>query len=528
MNLAAILFFALQQPEQPGSIEGVIGAAGEAQPGINVALGKQETKTDAAGKYSFRGVPPGRHTIRIGAPFRASTVPVSRIITLTAGQSVIADFALVLNASVAGVVRDEFDEPVSGVEVVLLGREYGAGAAHYFRRHATNTNDQGEYRFDSVRPGVPYLVLVGANTNRPLEAKSEAPTDPRLRRPATVPTFFPAVADYAGATPIVLRPGELREAVNVRSLRAPAYCIEAQLSGSNLTFQIHPAHIPFGMGPSGGTTGMPRTTKPDADGKVRICELPPSDYRLTAFEGDINEPLSLASATVSLRDRDATNITLQPTPRFSIPIELNWSKAPPQNPVEAKLRVFFQSMTRSFGSFLGSRDSSAPPATLEIKDVLMDDYYHRVNGLSGRLYIKEIFYGNDNITYAPFRPGTQGTGVALRIAVGHDGAHIRARILTRDGKAVPGAAVITMPAVFASESELAAALQAGSADQNGNFESTRSLAPGKYYVLALTLPLPEPLQADQITRLVNLRTQAREISLEPNDTLDLNLEPVSW
>jgi len=529
MRLAAVLLaLALQQQEQPGSIEGTIIAAGEPQPGITVVLGKQATRTDAAGKYSLRDVPPGRHTIRIGAPFRAPTVPVYRTIAVAPGQSAVAGFEVTLHGSVSGRILDEFDEPVPGSEVVLLGREYAAGSARYYRRHATRTNDQGEYRVEFVRPGVPYLVLLRPVEAAATKARSDAPADPRLRRPTTVPTFFPAATDYAGATPIVLRPGEHREAVDIRPQRAPSYCIEAQLTGSDLTFQIHPAQLPFGLGPTGGVTGMPLNTKPGADGKVRICELPPADYRLTALEGDLNEPLSLASASVSVRDCDATNITLQPVPRFSIPIELTWAGAPPEKPVDAKLRVSLQSMTRSFGRFPGMQNSVNVPANLEIENVLLDDYLHRVAGLAGRLYVKEILYGNENIAFAPFRPGTQNTGAALRAVIGHDGAHIKARIRSRDGKPVPGATVVTMPSVFASEAELASALQAGSADQNGNYESTRALAPGKYYVLALSPPIAEPLQADQINRLVNLRNQALEVTLAPNATVDMNLEPNSW
>ncbi len=225
MRLAAlVLALALQQQEQPGSIEGTIAAAGEPQPGIGVVLGKQVTKTDAAGKYSLRDVPPGRHTIRIGAPFRGPTVPVYRTIAVAPGQSAVADFEVTLHGSVSGRILDEFDEPAPGSEVVLLGREYGAGAARYYRRHATRTNDQGEYRVEFVRPGVPYLVLFRPVEAASTKARSNAPADPRLRRPTTVPTFFPAVTDYAGATPIVLRPGEHREAVDIRPQRAPSYC----------------------------------------------------------------------------------------------------------------------------------------------------------------------------------------------------------------------------------------------------------------------------------------------------------------
>ena len=272
---------------------------------------------------------------------------------------------------------------------------------------------------------------------------------------------------------------------------------------------------------------MPRTVKPGADGRVRICDLPPAEYRLTAFDGDVNEPLSLAFTTVHLFDRDAVNVRFQPVPSFNVPFELTWAAEPPAKPVETKLRFGFPSMTRSFGSSGGLQDSATPPASKELSAMLMDDYYVKVFGITGRLYIKEVLYGNDNITYAPFRPGTKHDGAVLRVAVGHDGAQIKARLRDRNGKPVPGATVVVMPAVFASEFELASALQTGLADQYGDYESTRALQTGKYYVLALTQPLPEPLPADQVLRLMNLRTQAREVTLEPGGTAELDLEPGS-
>lgn len=529
MSLAPILLaFALQQQERSGSVEGTVRAGGEPQPGINVSLGKQQTKTDTAGKYSLRDVPAGRHTLRIGEAFRSDTVPESRVVAVAPGQQVVADFALMRRASVSGTVLDEFDEPMAGVEIVLLDREYGAGAPRYFRQYIARTDDEGHYRFDYVRPGAPYLLLVQPGTSRPVDAMSDAPTDPRLRRPATVPTFFPGVADSAGATAITLRHGEHREGVHLRALRAPSFCVEAHLAGSNLTFQIQPAHLPFGVGPNGGVTGMPRNVKPGPDGKVRVCELPPAEYRLTALEGDLNEPLSLASAHVSLRDRDATGITLHPIPRFSIPIELAWAGTPPEKPVEAKLSLSFQSMTRSFGAFAGMQKSASPPAKLEVDNVYLDDYYQRVSGLSGRLYLKEILYGNDNIAHAPFRPGTQDRGAVLRASIGHDGAHIKAQVHDKDGKKVPGATIVVMPAVFASENELASTLRTGYADQHASFESTRAFAPGKYLIFALGFPVAEPLQSDQVTHLISLRNRAREVSLEPNGTLELSLEAGPW
>jgi hypothetical protein len=430
-------------------------------------------------------------------------------------------------ATLSGTVLDEFDEPMPAHQVLLLAREYTAAAPRYHRRNIAQTNDQGKYRFDYVLPGVPYILLVTPPSSFRAPAKSDAPTDPRLRRPATVPTYYPAVNDQAGAMPLILRPGEHREAIDIQALRAPSYCLETQLAGSNTFFQIYRSDIPHGSSPNGGVTGMPRTSQPAADGKIRVCELPPAEYRVTVFEGDVNEPLSLASTIVRIFDRDATEVRVQPVPRLRVPVEFAWAGDPPASLPEAKLRVQLQSMTRSFGASGYMPDAVAPPAAAEIKGLLMDEYYHRVTGLSGRLYVKEIFYGNDNITFAPMRPGTKHDGASLRVVIGHDGAQLKVRVRDRNAKPIPGATVVVMPAIFASESQLASALQTGLADQFGAYESPRALPPGKYYVLALADPLPEGLPASEVDRLINLRAHAHEVTLQPGATAELDIEPGS-
>jgi hypothetical protein len=516
-----LLALAFQQQDQPGSIEGTIRAGGEPQSNIQITIGKQQTETNVAGQYSLRDIPPGRQVIQIGAPFKSPTVPISKTVAIPAGQTIIADFEVTRQASLSGTVSDEFDEPVANVEISLLGREYGAGAPRYFRRHVASTNDLGEYRIDHIRPDTAYLVLTQYRRNYSANAKSDA-----LRRRTTLPTFYPGVADYNGATPVVLRPGEHREAIDLRVQRASSYCIEAQVAGLHPHFFVQPAHIPFGLGPSGGTTSLPIEAKPGADNQIRVCDLPPANYRVSVMEGDINAPTSLVSMAVTIHDRDITGLTLQPGSRLSVLIEVTLAGPPPEKPIEAKLRVVLQSMTRSFGTYFGSPDIPQLPASTQIENVLVDEYYHRIQGLRDQLYVKEILYGNESITYAPFRPGTQMGTAALRIVLGRDGAQIKARVQDRDGKPLSHATLVIMPAVFASEAELASALRTGAADQEGNYESAQAFAPGKYHILALTASLLLPLPAEEITRLIHLRNQAVEVTLEPNSVTNLNLEPV--
>jgi hypothetical protein len=110
----------------------------------------------------------------------------------------------------------------------------------------------------------------------------------------------------------------------------------------------------------------------------------------------------------------------------------------------------------------------------------------------------------------------------LRVRIGHDGALLNVRTTDADGNAAPNATVIVMPSSFASDADLAARLVIGQADQNGDYAS-HALMPGKYLVLA-TGDEPSDLTPDFVSALRGIRNHAREISLDPNATLDLNLQ----
>lgn len=88
--------------DQPESIEGTIRAGGEPQSNIQITIGKQQTETNAAGRYSLRDIPSGRRVIQIGAPFKSATVPISETVAIHAGRMIIPDFEITRQASLAG------------------------------------------------------------------------------------------------------------------------------------------------------------------------------------------------------------------------------------------------------------------------------------------------------------------------------------------------------------------------------------------------------------------------------------------
>ena len=95
------------------------------------------------------------------------------------GQTVTSDFALPLRGTISGRVLDENDEPVPGIEVALIAREYGAGAIRYFRRNVAGVQREWWYH----RFGCELWFLAERDTRTNEVLKTELPQAP-VRTPA--------------------------------------------------------------------------------------------------------------------------------------------------------------------------------------------------------------------------------------------------------------------------------------------------------------------------------------------------------
>ena len=120
--------------------------------------------TDQQGRYAIRDVAPGQMRVSANAPDssgRAGFGPnAARQITLAPGQELTGvDFRMVIQGRISGKVVDQNNEPVVGISVFLVAREYSHGALRAVFAGAGSTDDQGEYRLQRVSPGRAYTVL---------------------------------------------------------------------------------------------------------------------------------------------------------------------------------------------------------------------------------------------------------------------------------------------------------------------------------------------------------------------------------
>ncbi len=225
---AAIAQNAPQAQPATGSISGVVRDAGTGtpMPEVQVSVNPSQTEmaTDSQGHYTLRGLAPG--TYRVAAHGQTTGV---KHVTLAAGQDLTSiDFALRAFAQISGKVLDENKEPIHGIRVFLVAREYRLGALRYVFAGTGETDDRGAYHLLRAHPGHAYLIMAEKRV-RKLEAISGVPADPKLRKRVPAPTYYPDSTSLDGGQPVTLRAGERREGMDIRMTRSASFCMEGTL-----------------------------------------------------------------------------------------------------------------------------------------------------------------------------------------------------------------------------------------------------------------------------------------------------------
>jgi hypothetical protein len=488
-----------------------------------------QSVTDELGRYKIADLPAGPYRIeaRSAEGFGSN---VTKRVTL-AGQDLELDFKVVVQGSISGKVIDEYKEPVPGLTVWLVSREYYGGALGYFFKEQAATNDRGEYTLRRVEAGPPYLVMVEKRNPRQ-PARAETPLDPKLRRRVPMRTFYPNATTKEGAAAIMVRPGEHRENVDIEVKKSANYCIEAALSSpmgpGEFMFGVEGAQPASGMSSGGGMMGYFLSTSTGADGKLRVCDLSPGVYRLAAMERTTapnpQGPMpNHAMTLITVADRDVQGLKIALGHGPTIQGEVVWDGAAPVDPGNTKVRIFLQPLMRS--GLQGESPSAQPaiPGSFTLSNLVTGDYTLRTMLNANGLYVKDVTYSGNSIMNQPLRTG-ETMDSTLTVVMGRDPATITARVTNKDGVPLADMAVLILPTEAASPAALQATMAIGSTDQQGQYTS-HPLAPGKYYVMATE----DRVNAtpESIDRLWSARNRFQETVAPPNGNVQLTLEPVA-
>jgi hypothetical protein len=524
MLLAGAAWAQTTPPAPTGSISGsVVYQATGAPPDkamVVIDPGNKQLETDAQGRFSQHDLAPATYHLRVYAERGRGSA--TRVVTLNPGQDLTVDFQLPSQGSITGRVVDENKEPVPDMSVFLVAREYQLGTLHYVIAGLASTNDKGEYSLAPVAPGRGYLVLAKKWAHN-LVAVSDAPADPKLRKRIPVPTYYGDADSAEGAQIVSLRSGERREGVDIRMVRSPSYCIEGVLDGggapASLIFQIDDQQPTSGesgggavyLSPPGGVTGP--------DGRIRVCDLHPGDYRLMAFD---QTDKVFGSTDINIADGDVRKVRCAAVPRIAVPGEVIWNGKAPEKPVDAKLSLWLT--MNSLAPRLPEEPTSSIPGEFLFPGMPVNSYAVHLRGLPDDLYVKDITYSGQSILHKPLNVGRAIGKATLRIVVATDGGIITGKVTDRDGNPIPDSWVTVMPADAESEAALAAAFESEQTDQSGAW-STKRLAPGKYYVVASGAQFD--MTPESIGRLWQLHTSAQEVELGPGATVQVTVAPIA-
>jgi len=538
-------------PAKPvGTIHGVVKDAdtGEPLPGFRVGTSEavgdirytRSSNTDGEGRYTLGGLSPG--SLLVNA-FDSQHQQVEQRVQLSAGQDLTLNFLIPGSPVLSGRVLDQDKQPVVDAFVWVIQAQYSYGFLRHSLIGPKITGEDGEFTFDAgLEPDRAYYVVADQPPPDDVVTREPLPLDQRERIQTT--TYCGDATSFEAAAPLVLRPGEHREQVDIHIRKAVSYCADGKVEASG-----KPASVLFALQelPLAGTSLTRLKAGSAEDGTFRVCGLTPGAYRLAASDSE-RLPGAVEFA-IANSDIHHVHLALDTVP---LHLELAWDGDPPSEPepLPAMARGFAPSedgtpnpvplspeqLRKMFGVVLADEIAvnlihvmrGGLPRKVERvpydgpfgADIPTGDYAIQLHMAPGA-YAKEISYGGVSLAGGLLRlaAGTSGT---LRIVGTLGGASLSAKVTDADGNSVADSTVVLIPAGATTAPLLSWLMQTSRTDQNGTWKSG-ILPPGKYRVLAVTRPVrPIP---EEIDKLWLALSHAKEVELGPKDTAQVDLHP---
>ena len=333
--LLTLLFVGSQSPAQtpaqaPGQLSGRVVAADTGAPvraaevrlqGLKPDTGPRIATTDVEGRFELQNVAVGQYSLWVS---KAGFVRTSfgakpdgpATIDVTPRQKIdVGALALPRGGAITGRVVDSFGDAVADAAVTAWRVEFTMPALRrVLSVRSFQSNDLGEFRLYGLAPGKYYVSA--ALKSGPL---------------ADAPTFYPGAANLAQAQTVEVKAGEDTFGLMLPLTVTPYGIVTGVVLNSK--------GVPYATAVAGlvsaRTDGVSVNTvqliaPTDAEGRFRIINVTPGDYRVEIFSRAYLEKVGtdgtigtapageVASAPVSVGAGRTEEVAIQATPGFTV------------------------------------------------------------------------------------------------------------------------------------------------------------------------------------------------------------------
>lgn len=263
------------------------------------------------GSFEFHGLEPGKYSLVAQGPnfpqqsFEQHENFSTAIVVGPDKTSTGIIFRLRPEGSIAGRIRDEHNEPVRDAQVMLFQRSTDTGKRLVERRSQMMSDDQGEYHFNHLRPGMYYLAVAAQPWYRrylqPVLTRNHEPSteaaevDPALDAAYPI-TYYPGTSDADNAGALIVHPGD-RLSADFDLTPVPSLHVIIRNTRSEIGRPVQPnlrAHV------FGDASAFVQPMMNWRKNELEVSGIAPGDYSVSLMQRDGTEN-RMSTLDVSLR-----------------------------------------------------------------------------------------------------------------------------------------------------------------------------------------------------------------------------------
>ena len=513
---------------------------------VTRAVGTQTwptTVTDRDGRFTFRGLKPGRYTVRavregfFGKPVNGAYPPTAWMdIVVAENETHQTSLSMAQGAIIGGRVYDTAGAPLSNATVQVYAVAYQTGFALLqpaIPGPAKTTDDRGEYRLFWIPPGDYYL---GATP--PVRAGGPGtPFQPGAR------TFYPNVARMNQAIPMTIRGGEDLRGIDIAIQNAPSFKISGTVTNSipaplnpdgsvaAATIFFHLANrdlgTPYDAAPANNSGNISLALN---SGPFDLSNVAPGSYEVLARVADPNAGTGLGAfswgrALVDVDERDVRDVSiainppavLKGTVRVAGGAALPANLRIPLTPMGGSSRVALYTLLSTRAAPVGADGTfavtSVPPGHFRIS---------AVSGLPPDFYIADVRQNAMSVFDAGFDIDSRSPD-PIEIIVSSGAGVVNGIVQDGPTKIAAGAVVALVP--DSKRFENRALFAATTSDASGRFVF-RGVAPGDYRLFAWESTPPNAYQNPNFIRKYETRARVVHVGQGGSAQAELSIIPV--